>query len=132
MKTLTTDEALALLRDVVKEYGPQTTYPQRYTAITGAPYRSGTCRNLLTDGLTGKQVPACIVGVVLSKVVPIEKIPGSGAITGSTSDRLRREAALNIPSATAWVLGAAQRAQDQGSTWGAALAAAEQEARNES
>jgi hypothetical protein len=110
-------ETLALLKNVVNEYGPDHIYERNFTNASGCVYAEN-----------GR--PSCLVGIVLHRsgrfaldnlIALDEDSYGTGsaacAIVLAFPDRLTNGAAA--------VLQAAQSEQDEGKPWGEALSAAE-------
>jgi hypothetical protein len=128
--TLTYQEALAGLKQAVEDRGDDFTYPDewRVGAITeqnGRNYK-GYCVNFRSDS----EEPACIAGYVyaLNGILPDSenwRDAGVDALAGRDGSYDLDEAPLKVDARTYILLEEAQRAQDEGLTWGASLRRAE-------
>ncbi len=115
---ITKDRALELLREIVAEYGEDWVYASRDDGTTCTYTRQGQ--------------PSCLIGHVLHRAgVPIEHLAtldrGDTPSIGTTTV----DWGIEITPDARRVLGVAQHAQDDGSSWGTALAMAEEAAGDE-
>ncbi|MFJ8818180.1 hypothetical protein [Amycolatopsis thermoflava] len=115
------DRALQLLREVVAERGADTVYQ---------PVRLGASRPdrapLPNCVYAHNGAPSCLVGHALHRAgVPVEDL---AKMTGQIDELSWWPESLDVGSDAVEVFLAAQYAQDEGSPWGDALAAAEHEA----
>lgn len=104
------DEALAALEAVVAEGGEDYVYPDEEKD------HDGMCRYVRKDG-----TPSCIVGHVVTLLDP-ELLPLLATKEGAAALSLGFPDKLHFTNQAAQVLDAAQQEQDNGKTWGEALA----------
>lgn len=117
---LTPERALELLREVVAEYGEDHVYADP-TGVQADAGSSAFCKYVDEDN----ERPSCLVGHVLFRAgVTISQLLDMDNSEDPAIGDVETDAFTMSPAARA-VLRAAQRAQDCGSTWGAALAAAQ-------
>lgn len=126
------DHALNLLRQVIRAPGKGTNY--RHVDPVEAAAGSVTCTYWRRDPDDADAGPDCIVGHVgwLLGYRPTMDLDGEyldDAWEETAAGGLVEQGMIKAPPIVGEILGAAQAAQDQGLTWGAALAAAEQVAR---
>lgn len=111
MKRITTEDALRALEEAVAEKGEDYTYP-RVPDKNGYP----SCYYVV-DG-----APSCIAGHALRRLgVPL---PALTQFEGTVPSGLAAAGAFDAEEGALDALDEAQRIQDQGGTWGEALAEA--------
>lgn len=111
---------LTTLREVVEQFGPATTYAQRYEEITDGSYDTGMTCKYQIDGN-----PVCIVGVALDRLgIPYDPSWEDESITSVAGEYLDG----TFTDGAIGVLAVAQDRQDGGDSWGDALLAAERRA----
>lgn len=87
------------------------------------------CMYVHTDAAGDAPQPGCLVGHVLAKLgVPLADL---AAHEGDGASSLVRHLGIGLSDSTEYLLDLAQDSQDSGTTWGAALARAEQSAATE-
>lgn len=136
MRKFNYNDTLALLNQVADLVGRETTYKDRYLELTGEVF-NGTCANFALDK-DGSVVPACIVGVAIGSILPVESWArvydtpnrdhefGENQYTNAESLAFYLEK-LGLARFTAkarMLLRLAQRHQDMGETWGESIALA--------
>jgi len=113
-----------LMERVVELHGEETTYESQWGKVFNPDNFDlyDTCANFLVNH-KGERVPACVVGVGLNEIVPVESWTldlinsGVSIVTGyfaSTFD-------IRFTDAARHFLAIMQSAQDEGDTWGTAL-----------
>jgi len=115
---------IKLMVDVVEEYGPETTYESQWRKVYDQESFNSevVCRNFLVNK-DGCRVPACVVGVGLSRVSDVDSwddgvmTAGVAVLTGYLATAL----GVRFTSAAACFLAVMQMAQDDGATWGESL-----------
>jgi hypothetical protein len=115
MKHITTEDALRALEEAVAEKGEDYVYPLSNTAADLCAYTEFNDRDEL--------VPSCLVGNALHRLgVPLEAMAQFN--TGHGPKSLAEELGLDGDRAAWLAFRDAQAIQDDGGTWGAALAKA--------
>lgn len=109
-RTVTAVEAIAALEAVVAAAGEDFVYPDE------DKNEFGTCQYLKADG-----TPSCIAGHVVALLEP-EATPLLKHMEGKAATSLNFPGRLYFDPFAAHVLDIAQQEQDQGKTWGEALA----------
>jgi hypothetical protein len=118
MIIITPEVALDTLREVVAEAGEDYTYP---------PAMKGEACTYVAGGK-----PSCLIGRVLFKLgVPLERLEEADRAQGGTGEpafellgTLKGEGVVDVDLDVRHLFSEAQFAQDNGSCWGSALAAA--------
>lgn len=111
LPVVTYNQVATLLREIVAEYGPDTTYEQRARALGQTHYEQGIGCVYRIDGN-----PACIIGVLLDRLgIEVPHHRNTFQIT-----TFAREV-MDIDSLTLSLMSSVQSAQDSGQSWGEAL-----------
>jgi hypothetical protein len=126
VKTITADDAIRLLRETV---AGKEDFIYAEDERSDNDYGIAECK-YVKDG-----APSCLIGQALSAFgVPVETLEDldgfeeSGSIDSDEVDEKLSEAGFQLAGMADGIFATAQRAQDQGKTWGDALARAEYEA----
>lgn len=116
---LTHEQIQAIMEDLVEQYGPDFVYERR-SDIHGTPQCWYT--SVRDDDSVE---PSCLVGQVLHRagVGLIYLREREGCSASSVLDELQTDALLLTSTRTVTALAMAQKVQDNGGTWGAALQA---------
>ena len=123
-KTLGARESLDLLREVVDEFGDEYVDPgSAEDSGTGCDYTRFVESEDLEEG---EYVCGCIVGQALHKKgATIEQLRRLWGSISLLDDDVLRYTDIQLTAGARLVLRTAQREQDKGENWGAALSAAE-------
>lgn len=112
----TPERTLQLLQKAVEERGEDFVYPDEWKGGTEDNVYPSTCRYVLR----GDSKPACIAGYVFHAYgMPLQELSQH---EGKSAWKLAEE--VDVDSASSAMINAAQVAQDDGKSWGSALAAA--------
>ncbi len=125
MISITTERALELLTECVAERGEEYVYTSEGDVTNRYPDITPACYYVHQDS-DGVKSPGCIAGLALHKAgVPLDVLEEHERMTANSLLRsLRSLGIIDYDDDAAYALRRAQVIQDDGGTWGAALARA--------